>query len=233
MDKIQAVILAAGKGTRMLPLTQHSPKPMQEVSGKNLLQWKIEALPDEVDEVIIVIGYLGDVIRQYFGNEYNGKKMSYVVQEELNGTAGALWAAKELLRDRFILMMGDDLYGRSDIKNMLAQDFAIGGYPVHRRETGGEITKDANGNFDSILEERHFVEDGYVNTNLLMLRKELFDQELVRIPGKTEFGLPHTILPLSKKIGIPLVEVKKWFQITEPGDLTRAEEFVEGDQHLG
>ena len=216
----------------MLPLTVNAPKPMQEVRGKNLLEWKIEALPEEVDEVIMVIGYLGDVIQDYFGDEFCGKKIRYVVQEELNGTGGALWKTKELLRDRFIVMMGDDLYGRSDIESMLAYDFAIGGYPVHERETGGEITKDTNGNFDSIREERHFVDDGYVNTNLLMLRKELFDQELVQIPGKSEFGLPHTVLTLSKKIGVPLVEVKKWFQITSPEDLTRAEAFVQGDQHL-
>ena len=232
MDKFQAVILAAGKGTRMLPLTANAPKPMQEVAGKNLLQWKIEALPEEVDEVILVIGYLGDVIRDFFGDEYQGRKIRYVVQEELNGTGGALWKAKELLRDRFIVMMGDDLYGRSDIANMLMYDFAIGGYPVHGRETGGEITKNTAGHFDTIREERHFVEDGYVNTNLLMLRKELFEEALVQIPGRTEYGLPHTILPLSEKIGVSLVEVQKWFQITEPGDLTRAEAFIQGDQHL-
>ena len=73
MDKIQAVILAAGKGTRMLPLTVNAPKPMQEVLGKNLLELKIEALPDEVDEVIMVIGYLGNMIRDFFGDEYGGK----------------------------------------------------------------------------------------------------------------------------------------------------------------
>ena len=227
MDKIQAVILAAGKGTRMLPLTTSVPKPMQEVLSKNLLEWKIEALPEEVDEVILVIGYLGDVIRDYFGDEYLGKKIRYVVQTELNGTGGALWMTKEFLRDRFIVMMGDDLYGKDDIKQILSYEWAIGGYPVWQRETGGEITKDEKGNFNTIKEERHYVNDGYVNTNLLMLRKDLFNEALVQIPNKTEFGLPHTLLPLSLKIGVPLIEVKEWFQITAPEDLVAAEKFLQ------
>ena len=66
-----------------------------------------------------------------------------------------------------------------------------------------------------------------MNTNLLMLSKDLFNEALVQIPNKTEFGLPHTLLPLSHKIGVPLVEVKEWFQITEPGDLVAAEKFVQ------
>ncbi len=232
MDNIQAVILAAGKGTRMLPLTVNSPKPMQKVLGKNLLEWKIEALPEEVDEVIMVIGYLGNVIRDYFGDEFRGKKIRYVVQEELNGTGGALWQAKELLRDRFIVMMGDDLYGKSDIMNMLSHEWAIGGFSVHERETGGEITKNADGMYDSIIESRHYVADGFVNTNLLMMKKDIFTYGFIKSPDGKELWLPHTLLVVSQKIGVPLVEVKKWFQITAPEDLTRAESFVQGDQHL-
>ena len=230
MDKIQAVILAAGKGTRMLPLTESMPKPMQEILGKNLLEWKCEALPEEVDEVIMVIGYLGEKIQEFFGNEYLGKRIRYVKQEELNGTAGALWAAKELLRDRFMVMMGDDLYGKDDIRDMLRHKWAIASYPVRGRETGGEITVNRDGHYDSIIEDRHYVEDGYVNTNLLMLHKDIFNEALVQIPGRVEYGLPHTVLSVSQKEGIPMIVIKRWFQITAPEDLARAEEFIRNDQ---
>ena len=233
MDKIQAVILAAGRGTRMMPLTENSPKSMQEVLGRNLLEWKIEALPDEVDEVVMVIGYLGDAIKDFFGNEYHGKKIRYVHQEELNGTGAALWKAKELLHERFIVMMGDDLYGKSDVTAMLGYEWAIGGYRIKEGEaTGGLITKDESGNFASILEGDHQVTNGYINTNLLMLRREIFTETLVKIPGRKEFGLPHTLLAYSKKVAVPLVEVKHWFQITAPEDLKNAEEFLKNEQHL-
>src|SRR3989338_10703547 len=92
---IQAVILAAGKGTRMLPLTETRPKPMQMVAGKNLIEWKLEALPDAVSDVIIVIGHQGELIKEYFGDSWKGRLIRYATQKELNGTAGALWAARE------------------------------------------------------------------------------------------------------------------------------------------
>jgi bifunctional UDP-N-acetylglucosamine pyrophosphorylase/glucosamine-1-phosphate N-acetyltransferase len=125
MDKIQAVILAAGKGTRMLPLTLETPKPMLKVLGKNLIEHKLELLPNEINEVVIIIGYLSEKIREYFGDEWNGKKISYVVQEKLDGTAGALWAAREVLKGRIFVMMGDDLYAKTDVTKILAHRYAM------------------------------------------------------------------------------------------------------------
>ena len=219
-----AVILAAGKGTRMLPLTLETPKPMLMSGGKNLIEWKLELLPESVNEVVIVVGYLGDKIREYFGDEWRGKKMRYATQEVQDGTGGALWAAKELLPERFLVMMGDDLYGKDDVTHMLSCDFAIGGYKIKDGEaTGGLITKDAEGNFNSILEGTHQVDEGYISTNLFMLRNELFNYAPVQIPGRSEFGLPHTLLAVAKDRKVPLVEVKEWFQITAPEDLLRAE----------
>ena len=67
---MQAVILAAGLGTRMGKLTKNTPKPMLKLDGKNLLEWKIERLPKEVDEVILVVGYKSEVIKKYFYHCY-------------------------------------------------------------------------------------------------------------------------------------------------------------------
>lgn len=57
---MQVVFLAAGEGTRMRPLTYHVPKPMVRAGGKNLLEHNIDALPDTVDEIVIVVGYLAE-----------------------------------------------------------------------------------------------------------------------------------------------------------------------------
>jgi UDP-N-acetylglucosamine diphosphorylase / glucose-1-phosphate thymidylyltransferase / UDP-N-acetylgalactosamine diphosphorylase / glucosamine-1-phosphate N-acetyltransferase / galactosamine-1-phosphate N-acetyltransferase len=70
---MQAVILAAGRGTRMNELTTAVPKPMLDVGGKPLLEYKINALPPEVEEVILIIGYRGNVVRAHFGGSYNDK----------------------------------------------------------------------------------------------------------------------------------------------------------------
>ncbi len=77
---MQAVILAAGRGTRMGALTEHTPKPMLLVNGRPVLEYIFDSLPEEIDEVIIVVGYLGSVIQKHFGGFYKGKKILYVEQ---------------------------------------------------------------------------------------------------------------------------------------------------------
>src|SRR3989338_9526422 len=103
---MQAVILAAGRGTRMDELTTAVPKPMLEVAGKPLLEYKLEALTDQVDEVVLIVGYLGNVIRQHFGSLYGKKRISYVEQDRMDGTAGALWHVEAPFRDRFFICIG-------------------------------------------------------------------------------------------------------------------------------
>ncbi len=65
---MQCVILAAGKGTRLRPLTDNTPKPLVPVAGKPLIDHTIDALPSAIDELILVVGYLGDQLRAHFGN---------------------------------------------------------------------------------------------------------------------------------------------------------------------
>jgi len=223
----QAVILAAGKGTRMLPLTETRPKPMQEVSGKNLIEWKLAALPEAIRDVVIVVGYQGEQIREFFGDMWHGRSIRYVVQEKLNGTAGALWSARNLLHGRFLVLMGDDLYAKEDIALMTEYSWAIGGQKIVRQEVGGEILSNPDGTFAGMNERRHFIEQGFMNTGLYVLDEEIFSYDPVPIGGSsTEFGLPHTLAVLAKKTPVAIVKATKWLQVTTPEDLRRAEEFV-------
>lgn len=223
-EDIQAIILAAGKGTRMLPLTETRPKPMQMVGGKNLIEWKLEELPETIRDIIVVIGYQGDQIRKYFGGAWKGRMLRYVVQQELNGTAGALWAARELLRGRFLVMMGDDLYAKEDILRMLEYEWAIGAQEIVRQEVGGELVTKPDGTFSGVKEQKHFVEHGLMNTGLYMLNKKIFTYDPVPISGtSTEFGLPHTLALVAKTTPVAIVRATKWMQVTTPEDLLRAE----------
>jgi NDP-sugar pyrophosphorylase family protein len=77
---MQCVILAAGKGTRLRPLTDDIPKPLVLVAGKSLLEHIVAALPSAVDELIIVHGYLGEQIKAHCGEFYFGRKVTYVEQ---------------------------------------------------------------------------------------------------------------------------------------------------------
>ncbi len=224
---MQAVILAAGKGTRMKELTAETPKPMLRVHGKTLIEHKLDALPAAVDEVILIVGYQGQVIRDAFGDSFGGRRIRYVEQEELNGTMGALALAAPYLTERFVVMMGDDLYARVDIEAC----FANPGWSVLVEDTqtmasGGRMVMDGAGNIVAIEEGDHTGKPGLMNTNLFALDPRLFDEPMVpKAAGSDEYGLPQTVVAAASSLGIPLKAVlaTSWIQITAPEDLAKAE----------
>lgn len=224
---MQAVILAAGKGTRMKELTQSVPKPMLKVNGKTLIEHKLDVLPPEVTDVILIIGYQGDVIRAYFKEEFKGRVIRYVEQKDLNGTAGALWLARPLLTDRFVVMMGDDLYAREDVESCFAApEWSVLVEDTQTMAAGGRMVMDERGNIVDIEEGDHTGKPGLMNTNMLALDPRLFDYPMVpKALGSDEYGLPQTVLAASKASGIALAAVRStfWIQVTAPEDLTKAE----------
>ena len=107
---MKAVVLAAGKSTRTYPLTLTRPKPLLEVANKPILQHNLESLSGLIDEVILVVGYRKEMIKERFGEEFNGIKLTYVEQKEQLGTGHALLHAEGYVSGRFLVLMGDDIY---------------------------------------------------------------------------------------------------------------------------
>ncbi|MEA3254619.1 MAG: sugar phosphate nucleotidyltransferase [Candidatus Altiarchaeota archaeon] len=107
----KAFILAGGKGSRMRPFTYEVPKPLIQVQGKPLLQHILDLLRKyDVRDVILSTGYMGDKIREYFGNGSRfGVQISYVEETESLGTAGPLNLARDLLDETFLMFNGDIL----------------------------------------------------------------------------------------------------------------------------
>ena len=106
---MQAVIMAGGKGTRLASVTKNVPKPMVLIEGKPLLQYQIENLKaNGVSDIILVVGYMGRVIQDYFkdGSAF-GVNIHYYVEDTPLGTAGALTELENQLDDTFLLVLGD------------------------------------------------------------------------------------------------------------------------------
>jgi histidinol-phosphate phosphatase family protein len=106
---MQAVIMAGGKGTRLASVAKDIPKPMVRINGKPLLEYQVENLKrDGIENIILVIGYLGEIIVNHFGNGGKfGVDISYYVEEKPLGTAGALAGLYDRLEDTFALLLGD------------------------------------------------------------------------------------------------------------------------------
>lgn len=223
---MQAVILAAGRGKRMGDLTLHAPKPMLKIKGKPILDYKIKALPKEIKEVVFIVGHCGENIKEYFGHEFDGRKITYVVQDVLNGTGGSIHAAKNLVRDKFLVIMGDDLYCRKDLEKMMESDLSILAREVDDPSRFGVLKTDNDGHLIEVIEKPQGFGKSLVNAAAYVLNKNFFDYELVPIGGG-EFGLPQTMATMAGDYKIKVEKATDWFPITSPEDLVSAEDVID------
>lgn len=118
---MKAVILAAGQGVRLLPLTATRPKPLIKVGGKPILEHCLDALKKAgITEALIVTNYLSKAIREYFGaGQKFGFKLDYVEQPSTLGTGNAAGIAEPYVDGSFILVYGDLLFSQDVLKNLI------------------------------------------------------------------------------------------------------------------
>jgi mannose-1-phosphate guanylyltransferase len=109
---LKAMVLAAGKGTRLFPLTGEIPKPMAPIAGKPIIQHIFELLAQSgLDEVHVNVHYLADAILDSYGykTSVNGTRVCVTREDELMGTAGSLKRIAERFSETFVVIMGDAL----------------------------------------------------------------------------------------------------------------------------
>jgi UDP-N-acetylglucosamine diphosphorylase / glucose-1-phosphate thymidylyltransferase / UDP-N-acetylgalactosamine diphosphorylase / glucosamine-1-phosphate N-acetyltransferase / galactosamine-1-phosphate N-acetyltransferase len=109
---MKAVILAAGRGTRLGAVSQEQNKCMVVVHGKHLIEYSLDSVAalEEISQIIIVIGYKGDEIQAQYGARYRGKELIFVQQLEQHGLVHAIECCRPVLgKSDFMLMLGDEL----------------------------------------------------------------------------------------------------------------------------
>lgn len=107
---MQVIVLAAGRGTRMRPLTENVPKPMPPVGSEPMAGRVADAAVDAgAERLVFVVGYEGESVREHFGSRYDGVPVTHVEQDELLGTADAVRAAADRVSGRFAVLNGDNV----------------------------------------------------------------------------------------------------------------------------
>lgn len=227
---MKAVIMAAGKGTRLKDLTRDKPKALVEAAGRPIIEYTFDSLPDQIDEVIIVVGYLGHKIREYIGEFYRGRKITYVEQGELNGTGGALLVCQDLLKDeaRFLVMNGDDIYAREEIAQCLVGEWTFGyarSLPIAPTSLSITIDNDARITGSAFASALPASEYFRIPVGIYGLSPSIFDCEFVAI-DKGELGLPHTILAVADNIPVRAVEMSHWFPMNTQEEIQKYEHSI-------
>lgn len=140
----------------MLPLTQSIPKPLLRVKNKTILDYIFDALPDEIDQVILVVGYLKKKIQEHIGHRYQGKAIRYVVQHSLTGSATALLCCPKdlfLPDERFLLIYGDDMTNRAEVEECLRHHYSWVCCPAANPRASGIATITADGTITEVIEK--------------------------------------------------------------------------------
>jgi len=225
---MQAVILAAGKGTRMGKLTHSTPKPLLKIKDRTILEYTLANLPAEIDEVIFIIGYNGHKIKDYFGDEHQGRKLYYVWQLRMDGTAGAVYLARNLVRGRFMVLNGDDLYHYDDLKKIIKHEMAVLVKEIENPGRFGVLEVDSDGHLTQIIEKPSQPANNLVNAGVYVLDKRFFFSPMVKI-SEREYGLPQTLAKMAQDNGY-MVKVERasfWHPNTCAEDLEKAEEIID------
>ncbi|HMO83221.1 MAG TPA: sugar phosphate nucleotidyltransferase [Candidatus Paceibacterota bacterium] len=223
---MQCVILAAGKGTRLRPLTDSTPKTLVKVSGKPILQHTVEALPSEITEIILVVGYLEEQIRNFCGTEFFGKKIKYVTQENpAGGTGEALNCAKELVKGKFLLLNGDDIYGAEALKIIIKEESAVFGVRSDTPERFGVLIPDAHGFLKQIIEKPKIPPSNLINIGGYVLDDSIFRYEV----GVSELGevfVTDIVTAYAQNNQMKIIEQDLWLPIGYPEDIDKAEKIL-------
>ena len=200
---MQAIVLVGGEGTRLRPLTESVPKPALTLVDRPFLAYMIEWLAGHgVDEVVLACGFLPDVLREALAGEEEraGVSISYVVEPERRGTAGAIrFAADELgdrLEDRFLALNGDVLTDLDLTALQLAHaDSGAGAtialHPVEDSAAYGLVRIDAGGKVLEFTEKTGEAVPGEINAGMYVLERSVLDL----IPPGEEVSIERDVFP--------------------------------------
>src|SRR3989344_431556 len=223
---MKAIILAAGEGKRMLSLTEKVPKPMIEVEGKPLLLYILESMPDSISEFIIVVGYKKEIIQNYFGNKFNGRKIAYVTQENKTGTADALKLCKNLLSDgeRFLITYADDIYDKESITKCLNHNYSMLVMESKEPERYGVVSLREDGSVFEIIEKPENPKSNLIAPGIYVIDTGIFNDEPSMLKG--EYFFTTMLDQFIKEHKVFTEKANFWVTIGYPRDLDIAKELL-------
>jgi len=221
---MQAVILAAGKGTRMRPLTSKLPKPLLQIGGQRILEHTIEQLHGIVDEVILVVGYRGKLIQKSFRDNYKGIKITYAWQKKQSGTGDAAKQALPFLKGPCLFINGDDLYDKRDIKKILGKYPSILVATTEHPERYAVIETKGN-RVISLLEKPKHPTGNLVSVGMYFLDPLIF-QWNIKKSSRGEYEFTDYIRKWLKKKTLHYVISSRWIPITTPENLLEAKRIL-------
>ncbi len=228
---MQAVILAAGEGKRMRPLTYERPKVMLPIAGKPIIEhllWEVKEVG--INDFVFVVGYHDETIRDYFGKgERWDVTIQYVTQKTQLGTADALRRTEGLVEDKFLMLNGDTIVSAEDIRKVITDDtnISLGVIEVRNPEDYGVVETEGK-KITKIHEKMKEPPSNLINAGVYLLNESIFKALSKTDKSKRgEIELTDSLqLLIASGVDIFWREIEHWVDVSYPWDLLAANEFL-------
>ena len=224
---MKCVILAAGEGKRMHPLTYTRPKVMLPIANKPILEWNLlNAIQAGIKEFIFVVGYKSEMVRNYFKDGSKWKtKIEYVNQGKPMGTAHAI-SMVEKFADDFIVLSGDTIFNQQDIKKIAEKENHMGIVKVKNPEEYG-IVETKGKKIIKIYEKMDKPFTNIINAGIYHFTKNVFKNiKKTKKSPRGEYEITDTINMITKEEGFFGLELKHWRDVVYPWHLLDANEEI-------
>jgi UDP-N-acetylglucosamine diphosphorylase/glucosamine-1-phosphate N-acetyltransferase len=233
---MKAVVLAAGEGVRLQPITSTRPKHLIKVGGKPILEHCLEAFKASgIEETVVVVHYMADAIRQYFsdGKKF-GLKIEYVEQPAVLGTGNAAGFAEPYVKDEFLLVYGDLLFSPEAVKSVVNSHQAekptatMAVIPVEKPESYGIVELEGEKRVKRIVEKPKPEEapSNLANAGIFVFSPEIFariKETSASARGEWEITDAISLLLKENKV-VSAVKLSRddWFTVGTPWDVLEA-----------
>ena len=226
---MQTVLLAAGEGTRMRPLTHSTPKPMLPVADRPLCAHTADAaVAAGTEELVVVVGYEAEAVRSYFGASYRGVPVSYAVQEKQLGTAHAVRAAREHLEGPFVVLNGDDIYDPAAVAALYEAGPAVAAYRVEDPTSYGVLAVEDD-RVTAITEKPDDPDSDLVNAGAYAFPAETRELLDVERSDRGEYEITDVLARVINRATVRAVTADRWLGVGRPWELLAANEWKLAD----
>jgi NDP-sugar pyrophosphorylase family protein len=212
-DTMDAIILAAGLGTRLRPFTLTTPKPLLPIRGRPILDWILAALPPAIEHVIVVTHYLADQIEGYLREQHHAAQWTTVHQTTPRGTGDAFRSCRDVVTaDRVFVLNGDDLYAAADLRALAEKPMGLLAHPVDEPRKFGIVFPRPDGTLERLVEKPELDGRQLANIGAYLFPRTAFEIELPLSP-RGEYEITDAVSALAATGAFFVVPAKTWLPI--------------------